>query len=311
MIYNDFGSTNEKVSRLGIGLAEIGFELGESGYSQVDQLLNFALDNGINFLDTAASYNESEKLVGEAVNDRRNEFFLATKAGTGSTNSSDSEWNYQKIKNSIENSLKNLKTDYVDLVQLHSCDIHILQKGDVIRALQDAQQEGKTRFIGYSGDNMAAKWAVNSNIFDTLQTSYNIADQRARTKNILKDANIKKLGIIAKRPIANGSLSGVIRKNENWSGTYNDSYGRPYFDRLKILCDSVDMNLSDIDPIELSMAFSLYRSEIDVLIIGSKNIKHVESNIKFVERNVIKHDELIRKFENSFEINDKDWLQLT
>ena len=196
-------------------------------------------------------------------------------------------------------------------MQLHSCDVHILQKGDVIRALQDAQQEGKTRFIGYSGDNMAAKWAVNSNIFDTLQTSYNIADQRARTKNILKDANIKKLGIIAKRPIANGSLSGVIRKNENWSGTYNDSYGRPYFDRLKILCDSVDMNLSDIDPIELSMAFSLHRIEIDVLIIGSKNIKHVESNINFVERNVSKYDELIRKFENSFEINDKDWLQLT
>ena len=85
----------------------------------------------------------------------------------------------------------------------------------------------------------------------------------------------------------------------------------PYFDRLEILCDTLDENLSDIDPIELSMAFSLYRSEIDVLIIGSKNIKHVESNIKFVERNVIKYDELIRKFENSFEINDKDWLQLT
>ena len=71
------------------------------------------------------------------------------------------------------------------------------------------------------------------------------------------------------------------------------------------------MNLSDIDPIELSMAFSLYRTEINVLIIGSKNIKHVESNIDFVERNVSKYDELIRKFENSFEINDKDWLQLT
>ena len=54
------------------------------------------------------------------------------------------------VKNSIENSLKNLKTDYIDLVQLHSCDVHILQKGDVVRALQDAQTEGKTRFIGLS-----------------------------------------------------------------------------------------------------------------------------------------------------------------
>ena len=80
MNYNDFGKTNQKVSRLGIGLAEILFELGESGYPQVEKLLNFALDNGINFLDTAASYNESEKLIGAAVNGRRIEFFLATKA---------------------------------------------------------------------------------------------------------------------------------------------------------------------------------------------------------------------------------------
>ena len=134
-------------------------------------------------------YNDSESIVGKSVGHRREEYFLATKAGTGRTTSPDSEWTYEKIKTSVEKSLKNLQTDVIDLVQLHSCETHLLEQGDVIRALQDCKIEGKTRFIGYSGDNEAADWAVRSNLFDTLQTSYSLSDQRARSRNILSEAN--------------------------------------------------------------------------------------------------------------------------
>ena len=149
---NIFGKTDVKVSKIGLVLAQVGFQLGYSGFKEADKILNFSLDNGINFLDTAAMYFDSEAIVGKSVSHRREEYFLATKAGTGSTTSPDSEWTYKKIKKSVENSLKNLQTDCIDLVQLHSCDTHILNKGDVIRALQDSKIEGKTRFIGYSGD---------------------------------------------------------------------------------------------------------------------------------------------------------------
>lgn len=309
---NIFGKTNNKVSKLGLGLAQVGFQLGYNGYKEADEILNYCLDNGINFLDTAAMYHDSEAIVGKSVGHRRSEYFLATKAGTGRTNSPDSEWTYEKVKISVENSLKNLNTDTIDLVQLHSCETHILEQGDVIRALQDCKIEGKTRFIGYSGDNEAASWAVKSNLFDTLQTSYSIADQRARTKNILNEASIRNLGIIAKRPIGNASLLGVKHNhnNEKYEFFKASAYDE-YFIRMLEVTKNINIDLNEVDPIELSMAFSLLQKEIHVLIIGSKNKSHVKSNLEFMQKKRDNLENLINQYQNMFEKLDVNWRQLT
>ena len=79
---NTFGKTGSNVSKLGLGLAQVGFQLGFDGFKEADRILNFSLDNGINFLDTAAMYIDSESIVGKSVGHRREEYFLATKAGT-------------------------------------------------------------------------------------------------------------------------------------------------------------------------------------------------------------------------------------
>jgi len=309
---NIFGKTNIKVSKIGLGLAQVGFQLGYSGFKEADKILNISLDNGINFLDTAAMYFDSEAIVGKSVGHRRDDYFLATKAGTGSTTSPDSEWTYKKIKKSIENSLKNLQTDCIDLVQLHSCDTHILNKGDVIRALQDSKIEGKTRFIGYSGDNEGAAWAVKSNLFDTLQTSYSIADQRARTKNILFEATERNLGIIAKRPIGNAALLGVKHHiNSTSYEFFKASAYDEYFKRLLDITKNNNIDINEIDPIELSMAFSLFRKEIHVLIIGSKNLTHVEENLNIMRKKIDNFDNIIKIYEKTFEKLDKNWRQLT
>ncbi|MQF70484.1 aldo/keto reductase, partial [SAR202 cluster bacterium AD-812-D07_MRT_10900m] len=170
-----FGNTGFEVSRLGVGLSEIG-SLELSDQDQAMNVLNTALDNGINFLDTSACYGISEELVGNGVSQRRDDYFLATKAGHVALGYEGEAWTYQTVADSIDRSLRLLQTDHVDVVQLHSCDIDVLEKGDVIRALQEAQQAGKTRFIGYSGDNEAAHWAVDSGLFATLQTSYNLVE---------------------------------------------------------------------------------------------------------------------------------------
>ena len=172
------GKTDMHVTRLGVGLSEIGF--GGISEEVAADVLNAALDGGINFLDTAECYNVSEELVGKAVSHRRSEYFLATKTGHVSGGYAGQEWTAQTVSDSIDRSLKRMKTDYVDLMQLHSCGIDILEKGDVIKVLQKAKQDGKTRYIGYSGDNDAAMWAVNSGLFDTLQTSFNLVEQKAR-----------------------------------------------------------------------------------------------------------------------------------
>ena len=98
-----------------------------------------------------------------------------------------------------------------------------MERGEVIQALQQAQQEGKTRYIGYSGDNDAAEWAVESGLFDTLQTSFNLVDQKARF-GLFDKAKAQGVGIITKRPIANGA----------WGAEASPSaYADPYFERAQ------------------------------------------------------------------------------
>jgi aryl-alcohol dehydrogenase-like predicted oxidoreductase len=126
------GKTDMHVSRLGVGLSEIGFSKVE--VQTASDVLNTALDAGINFLDTAECYNTSEELVGKAVSQRRNDFFLATKTGHIAGGYVGEEWTAQTVRDSIDRSLKRMKTDNVDLMQLHSCSVDILKRGDVINS---------------------------------------------------------------------------------------------------------------------------------------------------------------------------------
>src|SRR5690606_17441017 len=143
----------------------------------VSTLLNSALDAGLNIIDTTDCYMNSEELIGNAVAGRRDQYYLYTKCSHETTDSGQRvAWYKPEILASVERSLRRLKTDRLDLVQLHSCSIEDLQRGEVIEALQEARDKGYTRYIGYSGDNEAARFAVESGAFDSLQTSINIAD---------------------------------------------------------------------------------------------------------------------------------------
>ncbi len=120
----------------------------------------------------------SEELIGQAVSGRRNEFYLFTKAecprGVGSE-----DWSSSFILACIQRSLRRIRTDRLDLVQFHNCSEAVLRKSEAIEGLQTAWERGYTRYLGHTGDSRAAKFAVESGVFDTLQTSINIADQRA------------------------------------------------------------------------------------------------------------------------------------
>ena len=144
------------------------------------------------------------------------EYVLATKCGHVTGGYQGKEWTAQTVTDSIDRSLVRLKTDYVDIVQLHSCGVDVLERGEVIEALLAAKQAGKMRFAGYSGDNEAAAWAIASGHFDTLQTSFNLTDQRARTR-LFPQAEEAGMGVIVKRPIANGAW-GAAKQPERLCG---------------------------------------------------------------------------------------------
>ena len=264
------GRTGMPISVLGFGGAEIGFE--QASVEQTARLLGSALDAGLNVIDTAECYGSgetaSESLIGQAVSHRRSEFFLCTKGGHRAGLEHD-DWTPELITAGIERSLTRLKTDYLDLVQLHSCGLSILQQGDVIAALQAAKAAGKTRFIGYSGENEAAEYAVSCGAFDTLQTSINLADQRGISRWVKSAAEVG-LGIIAKRPIANAC----------WKWPTEDecpAYSRPYWQRLQTLA------YEDLS-IERALRFTLTVPGVTTAIVGTKNPERWVGNAALAQK---------------------------
>src|SRR5262249_8153997 len=157
-----------------------------------------ALDADLNVIDTAECYDHSEQLIGAALGARRRECFLFTKCGhAGGWGRAD--WRPAPLLASIERSLPRLRTAHVDPIPLHSCSEDVLRRGDAIRALETARERGLARFIGYSGDGAAARFAVECGAFDTLQTSISVADQEALSLTLPLAAD-RDMGVIAKRP---------------------------------------------------------------------------------------------------------------
>jgi aryl-alcohol dehydrogenase-like predicted oxidoreductase len=218
------GKTGIKLSALGLGTSEIGYE--SVTQRQINELINAALDAGLNVIDTAACYGDAEEIVGRAVSHRRADYYILTKCGHGAGIRL-ADWSPALIGKSIERSLKRLRTDYLDVVQFHSCPEEVLRRGDVIAALQRARSEGKTRFIGYSGDGATAQLAVRSEVFDTLQISVSIADQEA-IEGAIAEARARHMGVIAKRPIANAAWLAAPDSGMDW-------YFRVYRERLQKL----------------------------------------------------------------------------
>lgn len=293
------GSTDMRVSVLGFGGAEIGYE--GAAAETVEKLLNSALDAGLNLIDTAECYDASEELIGRAVGHRREEFFLFTKVGhprgVGSA-----DWSPASILESIERSLRRLRTDRVDAIHLHSCSEAVLKKGDAIAALQTARERGLVRYIGYSGDSAAARFAVECGAFDTLQTSLNIADQEAIDLTI-PIARERKMGVIAKRPIANAA----------WKSSHKpiDSYQHEYWNRLRKLDYDFIRGRSLEQSIAHALRFTLSVPGVHTAIVGTAKPERWRENAKFLEAGMLSEADLRRIRERWDEIAPRTWIGQT
>jgi hypothetical protein len=263
------GRTGLVVSVLGFGGSEIGYE----GASQatVTRLLGQALDAGLTVIDTAECYERSEELIGAALGVRRRECFVFTKCGhAGSWGRPD--WRPASLLASIERSLKRLRTDHVELIQLHSCSEDVLRRGDAIRALETARERGLTRFIGYSGDGAAARFAVECAAFDTLQTSISIADQEP-LQLTLPLATERDMGVIAKRPIANAAWAGTRRPSRG-------AYGYEYWRRLQELDYEF---MKGRDAAVTALRFTLSAPGVHTAIVGTARPGRFEENARHLE----------------------------
>jgi aryl-alcohol dehydrogenase-like predicted oxidoreductase len=290
------GKTDMDVSILGFGGSEIGYQ--RASAETVAELLNSALDAGLNVIDTAECYYNSEELIGQAVGKRRNEFYLFTKCGHPHGMESGANWSKPSILESAERSLQRLKTDRLDLLQLHSCSEAELRKGEVIDALQVARDKGLTRYIGYSGDSHAAHFAVQSGAFDVLQTSINLADQEAIDLT-LPAAREKRMGVIAKRPVANAAWKTGRRPI--------DSYHHEYWERLRKL--NYDFLRGDLNrSISIALRFTLMVPGVHTAIVGTKKPERWPENARLLEAGPLNDPEFQEIRERWEECAPRTWI---
>ncbi|MDR3560911.1 MAG: aldo/keto reductase [Negativicutes bacterium] len=271
------GRTEMQVSVLGFGGAEIGHQNVDQARATV--LLNGALDAGINVIDTAECYGGSEELVGNALAHRSGEFFVFTKCGhavePGETN-----WEHQTILTGIERSLKRLKRDHVDLLQLHSCPSELLKQGDIIDLLERIKQSGKTRFIGCSADGRAASYAIQTGRFDVLQTSFSIGDQEALAVNfpLVREQD---MGVIVKRPIANAVWKHAAKPADPWL--------HAYWERIEKL-DYPFLREPGEESFSTALRFALTPAETTTAIVGTVNPAHLASNARYIAEGRLPND---------------------
>jgi aryl-alcohol dehydrogenase-like predicted oxidoreductase len=297
-----FGNNGMEVGVVGFGTAEIGFE--EVADRTLDAIFGVAFDMGINVIDTAAMYGDSEEKIGRALRGRRSQCFLCTKCGRypprrrsirglyerarrraqyrlmRSVDEHDSlDWQPRVLEWNIDQSLRRLSVDCIDVVLLHSCSEETLRRGVVIEVLRRARQAGKVRYIGFSGDGPAALYAVQCRQFEVLETSVNIADQEVIDSTVPL-AIQHGMGVIAKRPIANG----VWKSNHRPEVVTNHAY----WDRLREL--QYDF-LQDGRAFETALRFTLSVSGVHTAIVGTANPAHLRRDAESVAAGLLAKDQ--------------------
>lgn len=292
-----FGQTGYQVSRLGFGGAPIGYL--KTDEQRVADILNLLLDSGVNFIDTAASYPGSEAVIGRTIAGKRDRCVIVSKCGSTLADVPGAAWSAQLVAGTVERALRNLQTDHLDVMLLHSCDLQTLKKGEALGALVKAREAGKIRFAGYSGDNEAAAFAATLPDVAVIETSVNIADQ-ANLRLVLPAAKKNNIGIIAKRPIANAAWKEPSQQKGLYQG-----YAQTYHDRLKAMkLNPADLGFTGPDAWpEMALRFTLSHDGVHTAIIGTTNPANAKANLAYAAKGPLPAD-VVSKIEQAFRAAD-------
>lgn len=286
----ELGETGLTVSIVGLGTGPLGYLA--TPPERVESLLDRALDLGVSLIDTAACYRQAEAVLGSALEGRRDEFVIVSKCGHAADGLDAAEWSEELVRASVERSLARLRTDRIDLMLLHGCDFHILQHGEPLGALRKLREEGKVRFIGYSGDNEAAAYATTLSEIDVVEASLNLCDQ-ANADLVLPEAKRRGKGVIAKRPLANAAW----REPSARPGMYAE-YASAYSERLERMeLDPEDLDLdgdAEASWPELALRFTLSHPDVSVAVPGTTDPDHLEENVEAAKREPLAPEPLRR-----------------
>ncbi len=228
MEYRQLGRTGWKVSAVSFGAWAIGADWGTVNDNDSLAALNRAIDLGVNFIDTADVYGDgrSERLVSRLQRDRRQKIFVATKAGRRLSPHTADGYNRKNLTRFVERSLKNLKTDAIDLLQLHCPPTEVYYRPEVFGVLDDLVKQGKLRHYGVSVEKVEeALKAIEYPNVKTVQIIFNIFRQRP-AELFFEQAQKRKVGILALVPLASGLLTGKMKPNTKFESSNHRKFNR-------------------------------------------------------------------------------------
>lgn len=283
MIINALGKTGLMVSRLGYGAMEIRGPRVWNGRSvtdaEVETLLNTVLDVGINFIDTSSDYGDSEAYIGRFLSHRRNEFTLATKCGCFRTDRGDHDeithvWTKENLLNNIETSLRRLRTDHVDLLQLHNAPVEETDRAGLIDVLEEIRKSGKIRFYGASSVIPHLPEYISRNVFHTFQIPYSAIDRQHET--CISRAAATGAGTIIRGGVGQGEPGkgrGDVNKWALWEKARLD----------ELLAEGESRTA-------FMLRFTLSHPDIHTIIAGTKNPDHLRENVAMAAKGPLAPD---------------------
>ncbi len=298
MEYRKLGKTGWNVSAISFGTWAIGSAWGSVNDKDSLAALHHALDLGVNFFDTADVYGDgrSERLLAQLKLERKETFYIATKAGRRLDPHTAAGYNKKNITAFIERSLRNLNTDTIDLLQLHCPPTEVYYMPEVFGILDDLVQAGKLRHYGVSVEKVEeALKAIEYPGVQTVQIIYNIFRQRP-SDLFFVEANKRSIGILARLPLSSGMLTGKFSRQSLFEKDDHRSFNRhgEAFDRgetfsgidYELSLDIVD-RLRPLVPAGMTMTqfalkWILMNPAVTCAIPGAKNPQQVEENIKAV-----------------------------
>ena len=273
LLKRTLGRTDFQVTTLGYGAMELrGAPSGPAVSDEAAQkVLNTVLDAGINFIDTSIDYGQSEELIGRFIAHRRREYFLASKCGCvpGAPMGAEHVHTADNIKAGVEQSLRRMKTDYLDLVQFHrSLTRQEFEEHGALDAALALKREGKVRFIGVSGTLPNLVEQIEMGVFDAFQIPYS-ALQREH-EEIISRAGAAEAGIIIRGGVARGAPG-------DWQRTYYMLPGSSLRERWEKA--RLDDLLDGLSPLEFTLRFTLSNPDLDTTIVGTRDAGHLHDNI--------------------------------
>ncbi len=318
MNYRKLGKTGFEVSEISLGTWQVGGKWGSGFDSELaENILNKAIDEGVNFIDTADVYEigRSERAVGKVVRSRSEKIYVATKCGRQINPHVNEGYTPDKLQKFVEDSLKRTGLETLDLIQLHCPPTEVYYRPEIFEGFEKLKKEGKIQNLGVSVQTVEeALKAIEYDNVTTVQIIFNVFRQRPK-ELFFKEAEKRDLGIIVRVPLASGLLTGKFDKNTSFNEGDHRNFNREgeAFDKGETFSGiDYDLGLKAVEELKklfpettnlapVALQWILQFPEVSCIIPGVSKPEHLASNLSVFDREQLSSE----KIKTMNEIYDK------